>query len=567
MHPFHMTRRLLLGSMAATILGLVSGTAPAQPPANPQPAPVTPKQPEAKLGKAGELIVPIGGTVRFTPRPPGFRSVQVRNPDILTAVQAEDVNSLLLTGRAPGLTQLEVIYADGKTNVYEVLVQADYELLRRVIQRAVPTATVDLIPGVGTSVILTGYVNKIEDVDVILRIAQAAVGGGAGGAPGGAPGQQSNVINAIQVGGVQHVQIEVVIAQVDRTELRTRGFDFVVNQPSAQFASLISGLITSPQTAVGTVNSPANLRLGLTSSGIFMAMQALRSEGLAKFLSEPKVVTQSGRPAIIRSGGQQAVLSNTAGGLGSISVALEQIGTTMEVLPIVYGNGRIYLEVAPSVRTVNQGNGIQTSAGFTPGFTEQSTRASVMMESGQTFAIGGLLETTVNASSSRVPVLGDIPYLGTAFSSVTHNTRETELLILVTPRLADALDCTQVPNRVPGRETRNPDDYELYLEGLLEAPRGQRQVWNGRCYNAAWKCDPSGLFPCKGNVCTGPAGAGGCLTGSCPAPAAPATAHVPVRTAQQPVADPLAPAEATIPAPPAPADGLPVPPVPGTGRQ
>ena len=73
-------------------------------------------------------------------------------------------------------------------------------------------------------------------------------------------------------------------------------------------------------------------------------------------------------------------------------------------------------------------------------------------------------------------------------------------------------------------ETRNPDDYELFLEGILEAPRGQRKVWNGLCYNAAYKCSPTiGSFPCAGNVCYGPGGviagaAAGCGPGGCPAP-------------------------------------------------
>ena len=72
-------------------------------------------------------------------------------------------------------------------------------------------------------------------------------------------------------------------------------------------------------------------------------------------------------------------------------------------------------------------------------------------------------------------------------------------MILVTPRLVGPMNCDQVPQAIAGRETRNPDDYELFLENILEAPRGQRKVWNGRCYNAAWKCDPTAaIFPCVG---------------------------------------------------------------------
>ena len=78
-----------------------------------------------------------------------------------------------------------------------------------------------------------------------------------------------------------------------------------------------------------------------------------------------------------------------------------------------------------------------------------------------------------------------------AFSRVNYEERESELVILVTPRLVHPLDPCQAPKRLPGQETRTPDDYELFLENILEAPRVQRKVWNGKCYNAAYKCDPT----------------------------------------------------------------------------
>lgn len=523
MHPFKLTRRLMLGGLA-TVLGLhlAQGTpAVAQPKAQPATkADAGGKPAKVRIGKSGELLVPLGGLVEFSPKLPAGVTVsttRVTNDQILqTRPNPDDPNSVLLVGANSGVTRLTFVLSNNTQIEYEVVVQPDYELLKKVIQRAVPTASVEVLPGVGSGIILTGYVNKPSDADIITRITQ--------GAAGGVGTQGSSVINAIQVGGPQHVMIEVVVAQVNRSELRTRGSDFFVNGPSGSFSSLISSLV-STQTASftgitgGTVSPDANLRIGLVSPQLFVAVRALRSEGLTKILSEPKVTTQSGRPAVIRSGGQQAVLSATGGGLGSISVNLEQVGTQLEVLPIVYGDGKIYLEVSPSIRSRNDGFGIQTSAGFSPGFTEQSTRATVVLESGQTFAIGGLLETTTQATNTKVPFIGDLPFVGAAFSRISHDERETELIVLVTPRLVDALDCTQVPRRLPGRETRSPDDYELFLEGLLEAPRGQRQVWNGRCYNAAYKCDPTyGTFPAKGNVCNG--GAGGCnatgiLTGNC----------------------------------------------------
>ena len=256
--------------------------------------------------------------------------------------------------------------------------------------------------------------------------------------------------------------------------------------------------------------------VGIVPAGTALALRALSSDGLAKFLSEPKVITQSGRPAFLRSGGQQAVLGPNSG-LGGISVVQVQVGTNLEVLPIVLGNGDIYLEVNPQVVSVNNARGLQTTAGFTPGFNEQQTRSSVTLKSGQTFAIGGLIESDIQGNASKVPILGDLPIIGTVFSSVTYQQRDTELVVLVTPRLVGAMDCAQVPGRLPGLETRAPDDYELFLEQLIEAPRGQRKVWNGNCFVPAYRCDPTASqFPCQGNVCVG--GVGGCASGTCASP-------------------------------------------------
>jgi pilus assembly protein CpaC len=119
-------------------------------------------------------------------------------------------------------------------------------------------------------------------------------------------------------------------------------------------------------------------------------------------------------------------------------------------------------------------------------------------------------------------VLGDLPFIGVAFSSVLHSEDEQELIVLVTPHLVDGQDCRQSPKRLPGRETRKPDDYELFLESILEAPRGQRQVFEDGKYKAAYKNDPSyNQYPCADPLPREPRngrgrrGSYGCTTGNC----------------------------------------------------
>ncbi|HYH66220.1 MAG TPA: hypothetical protein VD866_16120 [Urbifossiella sp.] len=563
MHPTTTPRRPLLWGLVLTagIAGLVQAQPPGFPaipavaaqdnkvdPKNPPPERDT-GVPAVKIDpRTNALIIPVGGFVRFDGKLPDIPADILVSREDFVQVRTDPNNPkvLLLTGRGPGLAQITVLFKDRPRQVYDVVVQPDFELLKTIIARTAPTANVEVTPGLGNTLILSGYVTTPQEADTIYRLAVSQVGG--------TPG---NVINMLQIGGVQQVQIDVVIATVDRSEIRSRGFDFAVSGKSVTFNSLVSGLLTPPTGfGSGTVAfSPnANFQLGVAPAGFFSALQALRAEGMAKFLAEPRVVTQSGRPAQFQAGGQQAVLG-PASGINGPGVILEQIGTTLDVVPIVMGNGKIWLEVNPRTRTVNQGLGIQTTFGATPGFNQNSVSVAVELESGQTFAIGGLIQNSVQATANKVPVLGDLPYAGTLFSSIRYEERESELVILVTPRLVHPLDCNQVPKRLPGRETRSPDDYELFLENILEAPRGQRKVWTGRCYNAAWKCDPAGVYPCVGNVCYGPNGTmlpAGCAAGACgtnpthhghAARTAPATAPVTVAIPAAPTtpAAPMAP--------------------------
>jgi pilus assembly protein CpaC len=513
MHPNRYARRTVLWGMVLAA-GLCVTTSYGQDPKQP-PATV----PTVVVDKTGALIVPLGGLVSFDPQvKDDLTDVVVSREDVvIVKVDPTNPRRLHLTGRLTGLAQMTLTFKDTPRKTYDIVVQPDLNLLRNIIKRTVPTAAVDVSPGIGQVIILSGYVTSPQDADTVTRLAINAAGGNV-----------ANVINAVQVGGVQQVQIDVVVARVRRDLIRQRGFDFLFEGTEGRFASLVSGLLSPGGAFTGGANM---LFQKTTGDPFFAALQALRSEGIVKFIAEPRVVTQTGRPAFFRSGGQQPVVSQASGITGPGS-QLVPFGTELEVLPIVYANGQIWLEINPRITSVNPGLAIDIGGASTPGFDEQTVRTAVMLESGQTFAIGGLIQNSVNATSRKIPVLGDLPFVGIGFSRVEHTQVEEELLILVTPRLVGPMNCDQVPKRLPGRETRNPDDYELFLENILEAPRGQRKVWSNRCYNAAWKCDPTAaIFPCIGNVCNGLNGAGcGPVAGGCatPAPVGPVPAVPPV---------------------------------------
>jgi pilus assembly protein CpaC len=509
----------VLGSLLLAVA--LSSTATAQqPPAQPIPPPAPAKDDRPSV-RGSALVVPINGTQRVQMSTKG-RIDKVLNPkDSIVRVTPVlgDPTSVLVTGLDSGVARITLI---GENNVHEdidIVVQFDVEFLRTLLVRVVPTAAVQPVPGSNGTVILTGIVAHAEDIDIIMRTAASVVGG------------SERVVNAMRVGGVMQVQLDTVVARVNRTAIRQMGFNLLQSGPSAIFGSTVGQLAAvqtagtvSPQTfsnmgaggsgggsaasqtglitggAIGSVPGNANLFLGVvTNSGSFFGfLEALRAEGLAKLLTEPRLVTLSGQPAYLHSGGQQPIPES--GGLGTTTIRFQPFGTDLTYLPIVLGNGKIHLDINTSVSQLDESSAVMVMGFHIAGRTDQSAHTVVDIEDGQTLAIGGLIQHISQATTIKVPILGDLPYVGAAFSTKSYTDSEEELVILVTPHLVDPIACNQLPKLLPGEETRKPDDYELFLEGILEAPRGPRVPFPDRRFVPAYKNGPTAaLFPCAGD--------------------------------------------------------------------
>jgi pilus assembly protein CpaC len=474
--------------------------------------PVAPAPAQLCSPEVRPITVLVGGTVRLqmTSRKPIKTVTNPKDAILQIRTIERDPTTILLIGDRPGITRLELEDQEGFKEVREVHVQVDMEYLNAQLRKAIPLANVQAIPSGASSVILTGYVTRAEDIPIVSAVAQSV-------------GLQP--IPNLRVAGVHQVQLDVVVALVDRSKGRNFGFNFLQNSRNEYFGSTVGNLIpavgtvgvpgsTVQPTAFGqTISSPpgqANIFSGVVfpHSGFLGFLQALEQENLAKLLAHPRLVTLSGNPASFLVGGEQAV--PVPAGLGQVGVQFEEFGTRLNFVPIVLGNGKIHLEVEPEVSTLNANAGVSIAGATVAGRTTQRIHTTIELESGQTFVIGGLIQRTVNASTNKVPVLGQIPFLGAAFSTKTFNEDEQELLVMVTPHLVDAQSCDQVVKVLPGQESRSPDDFELFLEGLLEAPRGPREVFHGGRYVPAHLNGPTAeLYPCAGRTALGGAGCGG----------------------------------------------------------
>jgi pilus assembly protein CpaC len=534
----HRTNCLLRTLVWGTLLALlVSGLPTSQAQEGPRPSAV---------------IVAIGGTVRLQMKNKRAIKTVVNPKENVVSIRAVagDPTTILITGQQPDVTTIELTDVNDVKETYEVIVQLDVEYLRTLLRRTVPTANVTPIPSSNNAVILTGTVTRAEDVSIIMSVAQS-IGG-------------IQVINGMRVGGVQQVQLDVLVASVSRSLDRSIGFDGEINSKNSFFGSFVSQNATLPTTIgtggqlsiypngglPGTPAGSSNFLFGVLHSGWGMLgfLQALKTEGVAKFITQPSLVTLSGRPATFLVGGDQAV--PVVGGIGGATgVQFEPFGTQLTFLPVVLGNGKIYIEVSPSITDLDAAFGTVLAGNVVPGRRRTSVNATVQLEAGQTFVIGGLTRHITSASSRRVPLLGEMPFLGTLFSNRDTTDLEEELIILVTPHLVDPQDCNQVARILPGQETRNPDDFELYLEGILEAPRGSREVFQHKHYVPAYKNSPSTeIFPCAGEHGYGKCGVGGC--GSSAPAMLPPPAASPVPPSVMPTAAPL---QTPLAAPQAPA--------------
>jgi Flp pilus assembly secretin CpaC len=241
---------------------------------------------------------------------------------------------------------------------------------------------------------------------------------------------------------VQQVQLDVVLARVRRG--LAHHFVFLKGGRSNQ-GQLLCGVLDWPR---GTDSFLGFLR-------------ALEKEGVVKVVAQPRLVTLSGNRATFLDGGARAV--PVPDGSGQVGVQFEEFGTRLNFLPIVLGNGKIHLEVEPEVSTLDPNARRAT----------QRIHTTVQLESGQTFVIGGLIQKTITASTSTVPIVGELPYVGALFSTRTCTADEAELVVLVTPRLVD----TQQPGQTgEGRLERRLQKLQADVDDLQRELRSLRRA-------------------------------------------------------------------------------------------
>jgi pilus assembly protein CpaC len=180
-----------------------------------------------------------------------------------------------------------------------------------------------------------------------------------------------------------------------------------------------------------------NIFLFRPDLNIGTTIKALEAKSLLQILAEPNVMAINGKTASFLAGGEfpYPTLQGGGGGLGAVTIQFREFGVRINFTPVITPRGTIRLQVAPEVSSLDFANGL-TFQGFNiPALATRRVTTEIELESGQSFAIGGLLDNRTTESWSKIPGLGNIPLLGKLFQTRSVTKNNSELLVLVTPEL------------------------------------------------------------------------------------------------------------------------------------
>jgi pilus assembly protein CpaC len=269
------------------------------------------------------------------------------------------------------------------------------------------------------------------------------------------------IVNMLRVPGVQQVALRVKIAELNRSAARGFGVNVAAN---IEFGDAVNGsklLLASllNTNVAGSGSGGASVIANISGDDASIGIRYLQQHGVIRLLSEPTLVTLSGKPATFVAGGEFAVPTVVGSvGLNAVTTDFRAFGAIISFVPTVVDKDRIRLQVAPEFSQINS----QLTVGGTPGLNVRSATTTVEMREGQTLAIAGLLEDNYKATN-----VGDLPFLAKVFGRRDATRNETELIILVTPELVHPMEPEEVPP-LPGFDVTEPTNAEFFLHGDIE---------------------------------------------------------------------------------------------------
>lgn len=477
--PSILLRHGALGSALAAALAIGIAASPAAP-AGARPArAVHTLRPAATAEAAPRLVTLSVSSGQLIQLPRAITDVFVADEKVAD-VQPRTPTKLYIFGKAPGETTISATDKSGAV-VFQASVRVGNNIsgLAQMLKVTMANAQITAVPMNGM-VVLTGTVASPDDIEEADRLVQAFVG------------KDVMVVTRLKTATPLQVMLKVRIAEVSRDFSKSIGVNFLTRDTSG------GTLFFGSQGAPGSISTRAGTRgdTSIDSNGatvgstlfnfaeaaaggsrfglaghmlgldILSAIDLAETDGLATTLAQPTLTALSGETASFLAGGEIPIPVPQFQGVTTIEY--KQYGVSLAFTPTVLGDGRISLRVRPEVSQLTSST-VQINGYQIPGITARRAETTVVLGSGQSFVIGGLLNNTGNNSVNKAPFLGDLPIIGQLFRSNSFQKSESELVIVATPYLVKPVSDSRIA--LPTDGFRNATDGSRLLLNQMAASK------------------------------------------------------------------------------------------------
>ncbi|MGB0036742.1 MAG: pilus assembly protein N-terminal domain-containing protein [Candidatus Acidiferrales bacterium] len=384
------------------------------------------------------LHVLVGRSLVIT-SPTRLRRVAIADPLTADAMLISSTQ-ILIDGKAPGGVSLVLWNEADESQSFEIQVDLDILSLQQRVREMFPHESVELAASKDV-VMVSGRVSSKEVADRIFQLISAA-----------AP-KAVNLMELPNKPRLGQILLQVKFAEVDRTAMNQFGFN-LLSLPGSTTRTLASvgteqfgsTTLSALQNGAGTPENQANLTLSdLLNVFIFRpdinlgaTIKALQQKSLLQILAEPNLLTETGKEANFLAGGEfpyPVVQGGAAGSAPTVTIQFKEFGVRLNFTPELTESGSIHLRIRPEVSALDFTNAVTFSGFFIPAISTRRVDVQLELSDGQSFVIAGLVDNRVTQILNKVPGLGDMPVLGPLFRSHSFQKSNSELLILVTPRI------------------------------------------------------------------------------------------------------------------------------------
>ncbi len=415
--------------------------------------------------------------------------IYVGDPNVANAI-VRTAKRIYISGVANGHTSIFALAKDGRRIAFfQVSVGRAIGELTALLNVAIPGNEIR-VRTVENTIILTGSVASAEEAQKALDIASGFVnnspvpssgsgpsisissassgGGAAGGSAGKAPASpQGKVVNALTIRGADQVSLRVTIAEIRRDIIKQLGVNLSGAGPNGSFTLdppfAINGAVSG---SVAATASEATLNWFRGNGSLSATLQAFERQGVAHTLAEPTVTAVSGETAKFLAGGTIPILNSVqCQPVCQYGFIQQPYGVTLNFTPVVLSPGRIQLRIATEVTDIDYAKQITFSGLSIPGFRTRNNTTTVELPSGGSIASAGLISTQTEQAINGLPALMNLPVLGALFRSRDYQRSETELLVVVTPFIAHAVDPNQVVR--PDQNFQDASDPQTWFLGRV----------------------------------------------------------------------------------------------------